>query len=370
MALQLLNNILSSIDPSASPAASAPLKSPNTTASRPPPRPSGPANGTSQPQTLKRKAEGQASAVPAKVIRNDGTPSIPRPNSANSVRPTPISDTAKPKTPVSTTSVPYRGPAGNGASAAARTPVTAIKKPGTSASDTASKQSTGPTKTGSVTSPTSTAPSSAKKTSGYLALLERAKEAQKSKPVTPLIKHEPTKILSKKERLALRAQALGKKPPAGVLGSQVRPGSTKTEAKDVRKSTEIAYQGTARPTKKPAEVLTYQGTARPSSVGPSSKAGLPSGKAKPKQSQGRYGGYASWSDEEEEEDIEEDGYSDESDMEGGIWDVEQEEQMALKAAKKEDAEALAEEMRMKREKEERKRKLMAMSRAAAARRKY
>ena len=55
-----------------------------------------------------------------------------------------------------------------------------------------------------------------------------------------------------------------------------------------------------------------------------------------------------------------------------IWrvDVEQEEAMALKAAKQEDAEALAEENRLKREKDERRKKLAAMNKAAAAKRKY
>lgn len=71
--------------------------------------------------------------------------------------------------------------------------------------------------------------------------------------------------------------------------------------------------------------------------------------------------------DDEEEDYESDASSD---MEGGVWDVEEEEQMALRVARQEDAEALAEETRLKREKEERKRKLMAMSKAAAAKKRY
>jgi hypothetical protein len=69
---------------------------------------------------------------------------------------------------------------------------------------------------------------------------------------------------------------------------------------------------------------------------------------------------------------EEDDYASDasSDMEGGIWDVEQEEQLALKAAKQEDAEALAEEQRLKREKEARRKKLAEMSKQAAAKKKY
>ena len=60
----------------------------------------------------------------------------------------------------------------------------------------------------------------------------------------------------------------------------------------------------------------------------------------------------------------------ESDMEGGFDELEMEESRALKAAKKEDLEALEEETRLKREKLERKRKLEALSKVAAGKKKY
>jgi hypothetical protein len=204
-------------------------------------------------------------------------------------------------------------------------------------------------------------------------MLAKAKEKDATKPSAPPIKHEPTKILSRKERLALKAEAStglkGKKPVAGLPS---RPLDPKADlSKDKRKLVEVGYQGTARPAKKPVEVG-YKGTARPASApATSSRNGTPALKAKPKLAGGKYDGYAEWSDLSDTEEQEDDYASDaSSDMEGGLWDVEEEEQKALKVAKKEDAEALAEEMRLKNEKEARKKRLAAMAKTAAARKKY
>lgn len=173
--------------------------------------------------------------------------------------------------------------------------------------------------------------------------------------------------------MALKAEASaakGKKP--GVVPA-AKAADVKGEASKVqRKPADVGYQGTARPAKAPTPIA-YKGTARPqAAAAPSSRGGTPAAKPKPKQEKGRYDGYADWSDLDDIEDDEEDDYASDasSDMEGGMWDVEKEEQEALKFAKKEDAEALAEEMRLKREKEEKKRKLLALSKAAAAKKKY
>ncbi|KAJ8107587.1 hypothetical protein OPT61_g8765 [Boeremia exigua] len=170
------------------------------------------------------------------------------------------------------------------------------------------------------------------------------------------------------QSLLLR-KAKGKKPsvvPAAKL-TEVKSDASKA----ARKPADVGYQGTARPAKTAAPIG-YKGTARPqNTAAPSSRGSTPAVKPKPKPEKGRYDGYADWSDLDDMEDEEDDYASDaSSDMEGGMWDVEQEEQLALKAAKKEDAEALAEEMRLKREKEEKKRKLLALSKAAAAKKKY
>jgi hypothetical protein len=214
------------------------------------------------------------------------------------------------------------------------------------------------------------------KKGGYAAMLQRAAQTQQAKPAVPPVKHEVTKILTKKEREALRAEqmaiAKGKKPaaPAG------RTTGIKNEInKEKKKPVDLGYQGTARPAKKPIEIG-YKGTARPTST-PAGPAGRPSGpgRAKPKSGQGRYTGYAAWSDDdgmEEEGEEEEEDYDSaaSSDMEADAWDMENEEELALKAAKKEDALALKEENEAKRLKEERKKKLMALNKAAAAKRKY
>jgi hypothetical protein len=207
-------------------------------------------------------------------------------------------------------------------------------------------------------------------------MLAAAKAREQTKPVAPPIKHEPTKVLTKKERLELRAQVLGKKAPVAAAGpakaSAAKP-DPKADLKEKRKPADIGYQGTARP-KKPVDIG-YKGTARPAAaVGGAARkpAGPAAAKAKAKPARDRYDGYLDWSDVGEEDvvDDEDDGYES-SDMEaGGFFDIDEEEQRALKAAKAEDAKALAEEMEAKRLKEERKRKLMAMNSAAASKRRY
>lgn len=207
-----------------------------------------------------------------------------------------------------------------------------------------------------------------------MALLQKAKEKDQTKPATPPIKHEATKIMSKKDfqraRQETKAAVKGKKPVGGAF---VKAAEAKADTgTEKRKPTGSSYQGTARPAKQPAESA-YKGTARPSTTAtPASKSGSSTARAHSKSTQGRYGGYNSWSEEDEmSEEGEEDYQSDaSSDMEGDMWGIEDEEAEALKAAKQEDAKALAEENEHKRLKEERKRKLLAMSKQAASRRKY
>ena len=211
-------------------------------------------------------------------------------------------------------------------------------------------------------------------------MLQKAKANVAAKPAAPPVKSEAPKILTRKEREAARLEAKsagkGKKP---LVGTSARATDTKTgatgAAPEKRKPADLGYQGTARPAKKPVEIA-YKGTARAAPAAtPTARPGAAAAiKKKPQAPKGRYDGYADWSDLDDEdlEDEEEDGYGSDasSDMEGGIWDVEREEAEALKAARQEDAAALAEENRLKREKDERKKKLAAMNKAAAAKRKY
>ncbi|KAK3114980.1 hypothetical protein LTR53_006159 [Teratosphaeriaceae sp. CCFEE 6253] len=218
----------------------------------------------------------------------------------------------------------------------------------------------------------STAEGATKKKS-FLSILEKAKAAQVAAAATSAggIKHKPVERLTKKERIRLREEAMaqhkpGKKPQ---LGERSRSGTPNTAngailAKKAQLP-EMMYKGTMKKAST-VEPLNYKGTMKPAGSVPKSapKKGLP---------QDKYGGYASWSDlnDEDEDEDEEEGYDEsDDDMEGGFDDVEAEEQAALAAAKREDQAALAEEARLKREKEERKRKLLALSKSAAAKKKF
>ncbi|KAJ4345325.1 uncharacterized protein N0V89_011455 [Didymosphaeria variabile] len=383
-----LHDILSSIDPSKARIFSTtpPVQrlgtgspKPATGAQRPPQRPAQPANGTSETSALKRKASNPGDVGQTKVPRKDAPiPLLPTNGARSGSAPAGARSTST--TP--TTSMPYRGTAGLGTSKPANPQV---KKPLAAGTvQTASAKITPSTSRPTAPRPAAAAPGAStapvKKAGGYLAMLQKAKEKDATKPAAPPAKPEPTKIMSKKERDAARLAAKlggkGKKPLVGPPGRVIDPKTSgaASAAQEKRKPADLGYQGTARPApKKPADVG-YKGTARPAAA--ASSAARPgtaaAAKKKPKPVQDRYAGYADWSDLDDMEDEEEEDYDSEgsSDMEAGMWDVEEENAKALKAAKQEDAEALAQENELKRIKEERKRKLAAMNKAAAGKRKF
>jgi hypothetical protein len=198
---------------------------------------------------------------------------------------------------------------------------------------------------------------------------KREEAAQKKDAFVGGIKHKPVERMSLAEKRRLREEQLaqkkaGKKGQAS-LSDRSRSGTPNGPGKPAAKkqTQELSYKGTM---KKPAEPLNYKGTMRAAGSGPkpAAKKGMP---------QDKYGGYASWSDlDEVEDEEEEDGYESEGsdDMEAGFDDVETEESAALRAARKEDQEALEEEARLKREKLERQRKLQALIKNAASKKKY
>lgn len=335
-------------------------------ASRPTPRPVSGTNGATPAPQLKRKASGPADNNQVKIQRKD-SPSQPGQYNGTA-RPSAVPGAAR-LNPSTTTTVPYRGTA---APSSTKTVNPVVKKLAMPANTAPVAHKATPASKPTSPATTSTAAAPASKPKGYLALLQKAKEKDLTKPAIPPVVVAP-KILTKKERLALKAEAsAGAKGKKSGVAPAAKAADVKGDAsKSQRKPAEVGYQGTARPAKAAAPIG-YKGTARPNSTNiSSSRGGTPAAKPKPKPEKGRYDGYADWSDLDDMEDEEDDYASDaSSDMEGGIWDVEEEEQLALKAAKKEDAEALAEEMRLKREKEEKKRKLMALSKAAAAKKKY
>jgi hypothetical protein len=116
------------------------------------------------------------------------------------------------------------------------------------------------------------------------------------------------------------------------------------------------YSGTARP-KPGGQATSKSGPARPSSYD----------RVRKDKPGSRYDSYMGT--DEEEDDIEEDDEQDyasdvSSDMEAAVFEVDEEEERAARLARKEDAEALAEENRLKKEKEERKRRMAAMAKKA------
>lgn len=230
------------------------------------------------------------------------------------------------------------------------------------------RQAPRPTATGMPTPP-GTAAGSAMPKKGFAAMLEKAKAAEAAAKAanTGGIKHKAVEKLSKRDRERMREEALAQQKTLkkGPLGhpDRSRSGTPNGTGKSSMqsKAQEPSYKGTMK--KQPPEPLAYRGTMRKAGSGP---------KPEPKKgmAQDKYGGYASWSDLDDAEEEEEDPYDSEDDMEGGFDDVEAEESAALRAARKEDQEALAEEERLKREKLERKRRLQALSKNAAAKKKF
>ncbi|KAH3909114.1 hypothetical protein HBH56_168310 [Parastagonospora nodorum] len=367
--MSAFRDLMSIVDPNAPKTTPAPKPAVPAAAPKPAPRPTGGANGVAQSPQLKRKASGPVESSQVKLQRKDGSGQPAQGNVAG--RPMATPGAGRPNPPPALTTVPYRGTA---APAGTRVASPVVKKPISQANTPSGPpKAAAPAPKPAPPAAASSAAASAAPKKGYLALLQKAKEKDATKPPAPPVQNGPTKILTKKERLALRAEASavakGKKP---VAGAPQRPTDAKgAPVPEKKKPLDVGYQGTARPTKQPVPVG-YKGTARPTSAPAStSRNGTPAARSKPQPAKGRYDGYADWSDLDDMDDEEEDYASDgSSDMEGGVWDLQEEEQMALKVAKKEDAEALAEENRLKREKEERKRRLAALEKKAAAKRKY
>ncbi|KAF4555385.1 Hypothetical protein D9617_2g053420 [Elsinoe fawcettii] len=308
--------------------------------------------------TLKRKAEQETGSSSLKVPKTTSVASsISTPSRSNTTSPAARSGggLAKPSEPYKGTSRPTVSTNGAQIKPSVK-PVTATK-PATSTTPAS----------------TSSAPAPAKK--GYLATLERARMAQEAnKGKAPgTIKHIKVekKHLSRreKERLAAEAKAAQKDPklreklqPTG-RSRDGTPQTTNGKAVDPKKKVETGYKGTMRPAA-PAAAPAYKGTMRP--VG-SGKPAAPANKLRPGESS-RYRYVEDYSDEEEED--EEDDYdSASSDMEAGMDDIDREELMSARVARKEDEEALKEEEELKRQKLERKRKLQALSAAAAKKKK-
>ena len=201
----------------------------------------------------------------------------------------------------------------------------------------------------------------------FAELMLKAKSLQEAAPTTVgTLKHQaapPKGKVSKvqRKRRILDSQAkdrdsrLGKNTlkAASATGGRPNP-SGASRAPDVS-----SYKGTSRPTQLRTAQPGYRGTA-----------GLPSrygttGKKEPSKVGGRSRQDEYLATDEEDEgdyaDDYDDYYSEESDMEAGMEDVEEEEEAALSAARKEDEREWQAELASKKEKIERQKKLTALA---------
>lgn len=202
------------------------------------------------------------------------------------------------------------------------------------------------------------APSKPPPKGSYAEIMARAKALQDKAPAqVGMLRHQavPKERLSKVERKRRMMEAKAQEKAARRSGKQIGPGLVSKGKPAVKKPEPDvpSYKGTAKPAKVP-EVPAYRGTAGlPASRGVNDRRA--SGKRRDEylgtdeEDEGDYGGY-------------DDFYSDvSSDMEAGFDDVEEEEGVALKSARKEDEEEARREMAAKKEKMERQRKLAALA---------
>ena len=207
----------------------------------------------------------------------------------------------------------------------------------------------------------------APKKGSYAEIMARAK-ANQSKPSVGTINHKPKEQIApsyKKElklkQRAMRDKKLGIKSDSrpgssGSLSSSSAPGPVAS-----KKVAAPAYKGTAK-SKPQLPQPSYKGTMKPASsaVEPPTVRDRNAYHRSP-----RYDEYVA-TDEDDLDEIEEDEHaSDESDdMEAGFTDVEQEETVAEKAARKEDEEEARLEAKLKKEKEERRKRLEQLAKKA------
>lgn len=289
---------------------------------------------------IKRKADDQLSRPARPDSQVAGKPAGPRP--------------VAPYGTAKTVSKP--GPATN-AKPASPKPV-AKNKDGATTTSMAAPTKAVPTKPAS-TSASAPVQSKPPPKGSYAEIMARAKALQTQAPQqVGMLRHQavPKERLSKVERKRRMMEAKAQEK-AGSSGRKVTPPTAGVKGKTAGKRAtpeEPAYKGTAKPSKVPEEPA-YRGTA-----------GLPaSRRSKDRRANGkrRMDEYLG-TDEEDEGDYGgyDDHYSDESsDMEAGFDDVEEEEGVALKSARKEDEEELRMEIATKKAKLERQKKLAALA---------
>jgi protein SPT2 len=224
--------------------------------------------------------------------------------------------------------------------------------------------------------PSNDAPKAPPKKGSYAEIMARGQAAQKVLGQVGKIQHKKIeKIPSRREREEMRAQRAAKVQKGLAPNSKFRKSgqpSLQEEKTGSNKRAKAREPAPDKKVKKAALATTgYAGTARPK-LGNSSRSGSHAGSSSRRVDRyGREGSgqrgsrYDEYEDDEAEEEEELDYESDvSSDMEAAAFEVDEEEAMAERIARREDAEALAEENRLKREKAEKRRRLMAMAKKA------
>lgn len=292
----------------------------------------------------KRKAESELPKMNCKASK-DSKGSGPSSGVAAPDRPRLLADLKRPSAPTSSKqAVPYRG------------------------TSTASSASARPT------TPASEAPKAAPKKGSYAEIMARAKAAQTASSAVGVIKHKPKEKVSEKKELLLAKKGLSAKGKNGPKprqhggspdskSSSPAPRLPTSKKSSEKKLAQPAYKGTAKP------VPAYRGTMK--AVPSTASSHKITSRAHSSTAKSRHDRHASSEDDiiddEEIEEDEDDYPESESDMEAGFSDVEEEEQMAVKAAKKEDNEQARIEDQHKREKEDRRRMLQQMAKNAKKR---
>lgn len=193
------------------------------------------------------------------------------------------------------------------------------------------------------------------KKGSFQEIMARAKAAQEASRTVGSIKHKPVEKLSKKDKLAQEAEAKAKQgtaaasraaPKAQAKGPE--PKNSKPSEPEKKKPADLGYQGTMRPSPSTYQGTMNKGSALKSRSGSYDRSRSTSLGARPPPKR-----YSYYGEDDEDMDDEED-YDSESDMEAGVFDVDREEQEALRIARREDELALKEEEELKRKKLERK----------------
>ncbi|CAK42919.1 hypothetical protein CBS115989_1229 [Aspergillus niger] len=286
---------------------------------------------------IKRKAEEQL-ARPAKSV----TPAPTRAAAATTTSSSTTNTTTTAKTTVSTAPRPRP-------SAPSTTATSAVKSRSSTPQQKAPPVSSKPPPKGS-----------------FADLMAKAKALQEKAPTqVGMFKHQsaPKEKLSKVERKkkAVEAQTKDKDVRSAKKAGVTAGGAAGTKAGDgkvvkKREPEPLSYKGTARPTPSTGQPE-YRGTA-----------GLPPRKTPgdrkaQSRSRPRMDEYLGTDEEDEGEyaDDYDDYYSESSDMEAGLYDVEEEEAAALAAARREDEEEWRAELAAKQQKLERRKKLASLA---------